>query len=125
MFFIDLQNAYDSVDRELLLLRVVLAHFDVQAKMFAVFGEFHDGLRTRVCTDDGEHSKWFNIAIKRQYDIIGIKLAELLSEWQLPLSTNARRAHQSSTRRLSYTVRGGIEAGGQMKCQRTGDGAFE
>ena len=56
-------------------------------------------------------------------DIIVIELAGSLSEWQFPLSTNPRRADQSSTWRLGYTVRGGIEAGGQMKCQRTGVGA--
>ena len=59
----------------------------------------------------------------RLYEMIVIELAGLLSEWQFPLSTNARRADQSRTRTLGYNVWGGIEAGGQMKCQRTGDGA--
>ena len=48
-----------------------------------------------------------------------------LSEWCFPLSTNRSRADQSNTRRLGYTVRGGIEAGGQMTCSRTGVGVFE
>ncbi|MEP4902203.1 MAG: reverse transcriptase domain-containing protein [Paracoccaceae bacterium] len=39
MCFIDLQKAYDSVDR--VLLWVVLAHFGVPAKMLTVIGQFH------------------------------------------------------------------------------------
>ena len=54
--------------------------------------------------------------------MIVIELDELLCEWWLPLSTNPSRADQSNTRRLDYTVRGGIEAGGRMKCPRTGLG---
>ena len=54
MCFIDLQKAYDSVDRE--LLWVVLARFGVPEKMFTVILQFHEGMRARVCTDDGEHS---------------------------------------------------------------------
>ena len=57
MCFIDLQKAYDSVDRE--LLRVVLARFGVPEKMLTVIRQFHKGMRARVCTDDGEHSEWF------------------------------------------------------------------
>ena len=57
--------------------------------------------------------------ITGQYEMIVIDLAEPLSEWWFALSTNPNRANQSNTRRLGYTVRGGIEAGGQMKCPRT------
>ena len=59
MFFIDLHKAYDSVDRE--LLRVVLARFGVPEKMLTVIRQFHEGMRARVRTDDGEHSEWFDV----------------------------------------------------------------
>ena len=59
MCFIDLQKAYDSVDRE--LLWVVLARFGVPEKMLTVIRQFHEGMRARVCTDDGEHSEWFDV----------------------------------------------------------------
>ena len=59
MCFIELQKAYDSVDRK--LLWVVLAHFGVPEKMLAVTRQFHDGIQTRVRTDDGEYSEWFDI----------------------------------------------------------------
>ena len=55
MCFIDLQKAYDSVDRE--LLWVVLARFGVPEKMLTVIGQFHEGMRARVRTDDSEHSE--------------------------------------------------------------------
>ena len=54
MCFIDLQKAYDSVDRE--LLWVVLARFGVPDNMLTVIRQFHEGMRARVSTDDGEHS---------------------------------------------------------------------
>ena len=59
MCFIDLQKAYDSVDRE--LLWVVLARFGVPEKMLTVIRQFHEGMRARVRTDDGEHSEWFDV----------------------------------------------------------------
>ena len=58
MCFIDLQKAYDSVDRE--LLRVVLARFGVPEKMRTVIRQFHEGMRAWVRTDD-EHSEWFDV----------------------------------------------------------------
>ena len=58
MCFIDLQKAYDSVDRE--LLWVVLARFGVPEKMLTVIRQFHEGMRARVRTDDVEHSEWFD-----------------------------------------------------------------
>ena len=60
MCFIDLQKAYDSVDRE--LLWVVLARFGVPDKMLTVVHQFHEGMRAHVCTDDGEHSVWFVVS---------------------------------------------------------------
>ena len=58
MCFIDLQKAYDSVDRE--LLWVVRARFGVPEKMLTVIRQFHEGMRARVRTDD-EHSEWFDV----------------------------------------------------------------
>ena len=59
MCFSDLQKAYDSVDRE--LLRMVLTRFGVPEKMLTVIRQFHEGIRARVRTDDGEHSEWFDV----------------------------------------------------------------
>ena len=59
MCFIDLQKAYDSVDRE--LLWKVLARIGVPHTMIAVIRQFHDGMRARVRTDDGEYSEWFEV----------------------------------------------------------------
>ena len=60
MCFIDLQKAYDSVDRE--LVWVVLARLGVPDNMLTVSHQFHEGMRARVRTDDGEHSQWFDAA---------------------------------------------------------------
>ena len=57
MCFIDLQKAYDSVDRE--LLWEVLTRLGVPTKMRTVIRNFHEGMRARVRADDGEHSDWF------------------------------------------------------------------
>ena len=59
MCFVDLQRAYDSVDRE--LLWVVLVRFGVPEKMLTVIRQLHEGMRARVRTDDGEHSEWFDV----------------------------------------------------------------
>ena len=59
MCFIDLQKAYDCVDRE--LLWVVLARFGVPEKILTVIRQFHEGMRARVHADDGEHSEWFDV----------------------------------------------------------------
>ena len=59
MCFIDLQKAYDSVDRE--LLWEVLRRFGVPDRMLSVIRQFHDGMRARVRTDDGELSEWFDV----------------------------------------------------------------
>ena len=52
MCFIDLQKACDSVDRE--LRWNVLARIGVPQTMIAFIRQFHDGMRARVRTDDGE-----------------------------------------------------------------------
>ena len=56
---IDLQKAYDSVNRE--LVWDVLTRFGVPTKIPTVLRQFHDGMRARVRTDDGEHSDWFDV----------------------------------------------------------------
>ena len=59
MLFIDLQKSYDSVDLE--LSWQVLTHVGVPTKMLTIIGNFHEGMRARVPTDDGEHSEWFDV----------------------------------------------------------------
>ena len=59
MCFVDLQNEYDSVDRE--LLWEVLTRFDVPAKKLTVICQFHYGVRGHVRTHHGEQSEWFDV----------------------------------------------------------------
>ena len=49
--FIDLQKAYDTVDRT--LLWQVLTRIEVPPQMIAVIQQFHDGMRACVRPDDG------------------------------------------------------------------------
>ena len=58
--FIDLQKAYDSVDR--ILLWQVLARFGVPLKMIEVIHQFHDEMRSCVRNDDGRCSEWLEVA---------------------------------------------------------------
>ena len=58
--FIDLQNAYDSVDRT--LLWQVLTRFGVSPQVIEVIRQFHDGMRSCVRNDDGRCSEWFEVA---------------------------------------------------------------
>ena len=51
LFFVDLQKAYDSVDRT--LLWHVLARFGVPPAIIEVIRQFHGGMRTCVRNDDG------------------------------------------------------------------------
>ena len=58
--FIDLQKAYDSVDRT--LLWQVLARFGTPPQMIEVIRQFHDGMKACVRSDDGRCSEWFEVA---------------------------------------------------------------
>ena len=58
--FIDLQKAYDSVDRT--LLWQVLARFGVPPQMIEVICQFDDGVRACVRNDDGQCSEEFEVA---------------------------------------------------------------
>ena len=59
MCFIDLQKAYDTVDRT--LLWQVLTRIGVPPQMIAVIRQFHDGMRACVRPDDGVCSNWFEL----------------------------------------------------------------
>ena len=59
MCFVDLQKAYDSVDRE--LLWKLLARAGVPSVTIDVIRQFYDGMRARVRMDDGELSEWFEV----------------------------------------------------------------
>ena len=59
MCCVDLQKAYDSVDRE--LLWKVLARAGVPSVIIDAIRQFHDGMRARVRMDDGELSEWFEV----------------------------------------------------------------
>ena len=59
MCFIDLQKAYDTVDRA--LLWQVLTRIGVPPQMLAVIQQFHDGMRACVRPDDGVCSDWFEM----------------------------------------------------------------
>ena len=39
----------------------MLARFIVPKKMLTVILKFHEAMRARVRTDDGEHSEWFDV----------------------------------------------------------------
>ena len=58
--FIDLQKAYDPVDRT--LLWQVLARFETPPQMIEVNRQFHDEMRACVRSDDGRCSEWFEMA---------------------------------------------------------------
>ena len=57
--FVDLQKAYDSVDRS--LLWVVLARFGVPPVMVDIVRQFHDGMRACVRLNGGRVSEWFKV----------------------------------------------------------------
>ena len=59
MCFIDLQKAYDTVDRT--LLWQVLTRIGVPPQMIAVIRQFHDGMRACVQPDDGVCLDWFEV----------------------------------------------------------------
>ena len=39
-----------------------VARFGVPGKILTVIRQFHEGMRARVRTDDGEHWEWFDVA---------------------------------------------------------------
>ena len=57
--FIDLQEAYDSVDRS--LLWQILARYGVPRRMTSVIRQFHEGMRACVRNDNGDCSEEFNV----------------------------------------------------------------
>ena len=57
MCFVDLQKAYDTVDRT--LLWQVLTRIGVPPQMIAVIRQFHDRMRACVRPDDGVCPDWF------------------------------------------------------------------
>ena len=59
MCFIDLQKAYDTVDRT--LLWQVLTRIGVPPQMIAVIQQFHDGMRACVRPDNGVCSDWLEV----------------------------------------------------------------
>ena len=59
MCFIDLQKAYDTVDRT--LLWQVLTRIGVPPQMIAVIRQFHDGMRACLRPDDSVCSDWFEV----------------------------------------------------------------
>ena len=59
MCFIDLEKAYDTVDRT--LLWQVLTRIGLPPQMLAVIQQFHDGMRACVRPDDGVCSDWFEV----------------------------------------------------------------
>ena len=56
---IDLQKAYDTIDRS--LLWQVLTCIGVPPQVIAVTRQFHDGMRAYVRPDDGVRSDWFEV----------------------------------------------------------------
>ena len=59
MLFVDLQMAKNFVDRK--RLWVVLARFCLSETMLIIIGQFHQDMRARVRTDDGEHYEWHDV----------------------------------------------------------------
>ena len=59
MCFIDLQKAYDTVDRT--LLWQVLTRIGVPPQMIAIIRQFHDGMSACVRPNDGVCSDWFEV----------------------------------------------------------------
>ena len=57
--FIDLDKAYDSVDRT--LLWTVLARFGVPQNIISIIRQLHDGMRECVRLDDKVCSGWFAV----------------------------------------------------------------
>ena len=58
--FVDLQKAYDLVDRG--LLWKVVSRAGIPEEMIAVIRQFRDGMQARVRMDDAELSDWFEVS---------------------------------------------------------------
>ena len=71
--FINLQKAYDSVDRS--LLWAVLARFALPPRMISIIRQFHDGMRACSRLDGGRTSEWFEVRQGFRQDCV---LAHLL-----------------------------------------------
>ena len=70
MCSIDLQKAYDSVDRE--LLWEVLARFGVPEKMLTVIRQFHDGMRAL-----GGYGWWRILGVAGRYSGAAVAAARM------------------------------------------------
>ena len=73
--FIDLAKAYSSIDR--VLLREILARFEVPPRMIEVVRMFHDGMQARVQLDDGDFLAWFNVYQGLQQTVAAIIVQHL------------------------------------------------
>ena len=62
--FIGMQKAYYSVNPQ--LPWEVLTRSAAPIKMFTNIRNFHEGVRARASTDDGEHSEWFGVTQELQ-----------------------------------------------------------
>ena len=59
MWFVNLQKAYDTVDRT--LMWQIVTRIRVPPQMMTVIQQFHDGMRGCVRPDDGVCSDWFKV----------------------------------------------------------------
>ena len=84
MCFVDLQKAYDSVDRE--LLWKVLARAGVPEEMTAVIRQFHDGMQAQVRMDDGELSDWFEVTQGLRQGVCYLRFCSTFSLQRRPRS---------------------------------------
>ena len=96
MCFIDLQKAYDTVDRT--LLWQVLNRIGVPPQMIAVIQQFNDGMRACVWPDDGVYSNWFEVeqglltVVLQRFSEEPAILAELVHLKEPPTSTGPEPA---------------------------------
>ena len=112
--FVDLQKAYDSVDRS--LLWIVLERFGVPPVMVDIVRQFYDGMRTCVRLDGGRLSEWFEVGQGLRQ---GFVLAPILFNihFTVVLNTAEERlredpqveANVASIRSTPLTVRDGDE----------------
>lgn len=59
MYFVDLDKAYDLVDRT--FLWTGLGRFGVPQEMHAIIRHFHNGMRARIRKDYIKYPDWFNV----------------------------------------------------------------